>query len=160
MYKSSFLHFSCMFPNKWFCCGNSILFMVSCLSLHTMIYSYRHVYFSMLLSIQQVCRSQCNNQSLIIFSVCKFIWLNSSIALQADTLKQKWRSVVQFSYAGLDVPEEPSLFKRSGNQKVSKNSVAVEQACLVMCNAVIWGLIVCWSKLLFFLDESTVQEKI
>jgi hypothetical protein len=85
--------------------------MVSCLSLHTMIYSYLHAYFSMLLSIQQVCRSQCNNQNLIIFSICKFICSNSSAALQADTLKQKRRRVMQFSKAGLDVLEELSLFK-------------------------------------------------
>jgi ATP-dependent RNA helicase DHX37/DHR1 len=44
-------------------------------------------------------------------------------------LKEKrWRAV-QFSKAGLDVPEELSLFKQSGNQKVSENSIAVEKAC-------------------------------
>uniref|UniRef100_A0A0A9D7N8 Uncharacterized protein n=1 Tax=Arundo donax TaxID=35708 RepID=A0A0A9D7N8_ARUDO len=36
---------------------------------------------------------------------------------------------VQFSKAGLHVPEELSLFKRSGERKVSENSDAQEQDC-------------------------------
>ncbi|GJM86775.1 hypothetical protein PR202_ga02666 [Eleusine coracana subsp. coracana] len=47
--------------------------------------------------------------------------------LQAETLKEKQRRAVQFSKAGLDVPEELSLFKRNDNQKVSENIVVAEQ---------------------------------
>ncbi|KAF0932563.1 hypothetical protein E2562_010443, partial [Oryza meyeriana var. granulata] len=46
---------------------------------------------------------------------------------QAETLKEKRRRAVQFSKAGLDVPEELSLFKKDGDQKVSENSKAAEE---------------------------------
>ncbi|GJN22206.1 hypothetical protein PR202_gb09754 [Eleusine coracana subsp. coracana] len=46
---------------------------------------------------------------------------------QAETLKEKRRRAVQFSKAGLDVPEELSLFKRNDNHKVSENIVVAEQ---------------------------------
>lgn len=80
-------------------------------------------------TIGQVCRSQCNQPIIIIFSVCKFICSKNSITLQAETLKEKRRRAVQFSKAGLDVPEELSLFKRSDNQKASENSVVAEEVC-------------------------------
>ncbi|TVU28432.1 hypothetical protein EJB05_19949, partial [Eragrostis curvula] len=48
---------------------------------------------------------------------------------QAETLKEKRRRAVQFSKAGLDVPEELSLFKKSGGQKVSGSTDVPEQVC-------------------------------
>lgn len=38
---------------------------------------------------------------------------------------------MQFSKAGLDVPEELSLFKKNGDQKVSENSEAAPDVCPV-----------------------------
>ncbi|KAG8072304.1 hypothetical protein GUJ93_ZPchr0006g40855 [Zizania palustris] len=50
---------------------------------------------------------------------------------QAETMKEKRRRAVQFSKAGLDVPEELSQFKVEGYQKkVSENSEATEEVCL------------------------------
>ncbi|KAG2661399.1 ATP-dependent RNA helicase DEAH13-like [Panicum virgatum] len=46
---------------------------------------------------------------------------------QVETLKEKRRRAVQLSKAGLDVPEELSLFKRSSDKKISENSDIVEQ---------------------------------
>uniref|UniRef100_A0A0E0K514 RNA helicase n=1 Tax=Oryza punctata TaxID=4537 RepID=A0A0E0K514_ORYPU len=46
---------------------------------------------------------------------------------QAETLKEKRRRAVQFSKAGLGVPEEFSLFKKDGDKKVSENSEASEE---------------------------------
>ncbi|KAL6911457.1 hypothetical protein ACP4OV_000262 [Aristida adscensionis] len=48
---------------------------------------------------------------------------------QAETLKEKRRRAVQFSKAGLNVPEELSLFKKNGNRKISEESDVVEQVC-------------------------------
>ncbi|XP_062234240.1 ATP-dependent RNA helicase DEAH13-like [Phragmites australis] len=48
---------------------------------------------------------------------------------QAETLKEKRRRAVQFSKAGLDVPEELSLFKKNGDRKVYENSDTREQDC-------------------------------
>jgi ATP-dependent RNA helicase DHX37/DHR1 len=44
-------------------------------------------------------------------------------------VKQKRRRAVQLSRAGFDIPEELLLFKISGNQKVSENSVVAKQVC-------------------------------
>ncbi|KAL6655080.1 hypothetical protein ACP70R_005906 [Stipagrostis hirtigluma subsp. patula] len=46
---------------------------------------------------------------------------------QVETLKQKRRRAVQFCKAGMDVPEELSLFKKAAYHKVSVNSDAAEQ---------------------------------
>uniref|UniRef100_A0A0E0FU33 RNA helicase n=2 Tax=Oryza nivara TaxID=4536 RepID=A0A0E0FU33_ORYNI len=46
---------------------------------------------------------------------------------QAGTLKEKRRRAVQFSKAGLNVPEELSLLKKDGDQKASENSEAAEE---------------------------------
>ncbi|CAL5055776.1 unnamed protein product [Urochloa decumbens] len=46
---------------------------------------------------------------------------------QAETLKEKRRRAMQLSKAGLDVPEELSLFKRNSDQKFSENSDPLEQ---------------------------------
>nr|CAB3447870.1 unnamed protein product [Digitaria exilis] len=46
---------------------------------------------------------------------------------QAETLKEKRRLAVQMSKAGLDVPEELSLFKRNGDKQNSENSDTVEE---------------------------------
>ncbi|KAL6601609.1 hypothetical protein ACP70R_044829 [Stipagrostis hirtigluma subsp. patula] len=48
---------------------------------------------------------------------------------QVETLKQKHRRAVQFCKAGMDVPEELSLFKKAAYHKVSVNSDAAEQVC-------------------------------
>lgn len=65
-------------------------------------------------------------QDLVILSMHECISKNL-IILQAETLKEKRRRAVQFSKAGLDVPEELSLFKRNGDQKISKTSDATEK---------------------------------
>nr|CAB3451021.1 unnamed protein product [Digitaria exilis] len=46
---------------------------------------------------------------------------------KAETLKEKRRRAVQMSKAGLDVPEELSLFKRNGDKQNSENSDSVEE---------------------------------
>lgn len=66
-----------------------------------------------------------DSQNLVILSIYECISDNS--ILQAETLKEKRRRAVQMSKAGLDVPEELSLFKRNGDKQNYENSDTVEQ---------------------------------
>ncbi|KAJ1280943.1 hypothetical protein BS78_04G270700 [Paspalum vaginatum] len=51
---------------------------------------------------------------------------------QAETLKEKRRRAMQLSKAGLDVPDELSVFKRNGERNVSVSSDAMEQVLPAM----------------------------
>ena len=64
---------------------------------------------------------------ILLFYQYTSAFSKNSIILQVETLKEKRRRAVQLSKAGLDVPEELSLFKRSSDKKISENSDIVEQ---------------------------------
>jgi ATP-dependent RNA helicase DHX37/DHR1 len=65
-------------------------------------------------------------QSLVVLSI--YMCVSNYFIMQVETLKEKRRRAMQLSKAGLDVPEELSLFKRNGDQKFSENSDPVEHS--------------------------------